>query len=68
MALLDAVLVAVWLGTLYSWRSIANSEYEKIRGAAAFIRREIGGGALGPVASASPASATLESGEEPSEG
>ena len=44
--LIDLILAVLWLGTVYSWYALTNSEYEKIRGGAAFIREELESGAL----------------------
>lgn len=38
----NVFLVAIFVSTVLAWRALAHSEYRKIRGAASFIREELG--------------------------
>ncbi|MDH3735225.1 MAG: hypothetical protein OEU54_16970, partial [Gemmatimonadota bacterium] len=37
----NGLLMATLLGTVFSWRSLAHSEYRKVKGGAEFIRNEL---------------------------
>jgi len=41
MALANGILLLTFVSTAMAWRTLAHSEYNKIRGASAFIRREL---------------------------
>jgi hypothetical protein len=40
LVVVNAALVGTLVGTIFSWRVLANGEYRKIRGGADFIRNE----------------------------
>jgi len=47
LLVLNGVLLATLLGTLFSWRALAHGEYRKVKGGAEFIRQELAASSRG---------------------